>query len=106
MLYLLTAINHNPIWNLNQLFSLFLGAEARTQAPLVPGPQGEDGSPHCRAHSSHALPAYCIANCWLQQTEFIPNYQLPASQVSWKVWTSHLFYPVKVLGLVPPDSPR
>ena len=42
---------------------LYFRAGARTQAPLIPGPQGEDGSPHCRAHSSRALPAFCITNC-------------------------------------------
>jgi hypothetical protein len=26
-----------------------------TQAPLVPGPQGDNGSPHCQAHSSHGM---------------------------------------------------
>jgi hypothetical protein len=41
----------------------FFRAEARTQAPLIPGPRGEVGSPHCQAHSSHALPAFCITNC-------------------------------------------
>ena len=31
-------------------------AEARTQAPLIPGPRGEGGSPHCQAHSRMPYP--------------------------------------------------
>jgi hypothetical protein len=77
-------------------------AEARTRAPPIPGPRGEGVSPRCRAHSARALPAFCITNCQSQHPKGIPNYQQSASQVSWKVWTSHLFYPIKVLGLVPP----
>ena len=37
-------------------FIFIFWAEARTQAPLIPGPRGEDDSPRCRAHSTHALP--------------------------------------------------
>ena len=46
------SINNNPA-----------KIKKRTQAPLVPGPQGEVGSPLCRAHSMHALPDFCITNC-------------------------------------------
>ena len=76
-------------------------AEARTQAPLIPGPRGEAGSPRCRAHSHVPYP-FCNRYYHSRFSKVVPNHQNPASQASWKVWTSHLFYPTKVLGWVPP----
>ena len=67
-----------------ELLLSFFRAEARTQAPLIPGPRGEGGSPHCQAHSRMPYP-FCNRYYYSKFLKAIPYHQNPASQAFWKV---------------------
>ena len=81
-----------PPYNFTSLTLSSFRAEARTQAPPVPGHRGEGDSPHCRAHLSRALPALNVINTETNKPRLFPQAANQLPQASWKVWTSHLFY--------------